>query len=451
MPTLLLKNAKAVITCDDQDRVLKQVNLLIKNGVIAYIGPEAKQADQTIDASHHLVYPGLVNAHHHLYQIFTRNLPEVQNMELFDWLKTLYGMWQNLDQEVMYDSAVTGLGELLKSGCTTAFDHHYVFPKKAETGLLEAEFDAAEQLGIRLHAARGSMSLSEKDGGLPPDSVVQDVTTILKDSERLIQQFHDPSQFSMRQIVLAPCSPFSVSGTLMRETADLARSYHVRLHTHLAETKDEETFVQTHFGMRPLAYMATLGWTGPDVWYAHGIHFNQEELAHLAKTQTGVAHCPISNMKLASGICQVAQMLKLGIPVGLGVDGSASNDASNLLEDLRVGFLLQRLKYSNQAPTGYQFLKMATRGSAKLLGRSDLGSLSVGKAGDLFMLDTRDLALVGTLQDPKALLGTVGFPGPVAYTIVNGKVVVKEGKLVNLDEAAFTTKANRLQQQFIGY
>ncbi|MFC6170036.1 8-oxoguanine deaminase [Loigolactobacillus jiayinensis] len=449
MTRLLIKNAQTIVTCNKHDEVLEHVNLLIENGVITYMGKKTPSADQQIDASHHIVYPGLINTHHHLYQTFTRNLPAVQNMELFDWLNALYKIWANLDQKVVYYSSITGLGELLKSGCTTAFDHHYVFPQGEETGLMEAQFQAASELGIRLHASRGSMSLSQKDGGLPPDSVVQNVDTILKDSERIVAKFHDPKPFSMRQVVLAPCSPFSVTSELMKETAKLARHLGVRLHTHLAETKDEEQFVLKNFGMRPLAYMESLGWTGNDVWYAHGIHFNHEELEFLAKTQTGVAHCPISNMKLSSGICQVAEMLKLGVPVGLGVDGSASNDASNLLEDLRVGFLLQRLNSSNQAPTGYDFLKMATNGSAKLLGRDDIGSLAVGKAGDLFMLDTRDLSLVGTLQDPKAVLGTVGFSGAVAYTVVNGQIVVKQGKLVNLDEEKFVADANQLQRQFI--
>lgn len=449
MATLLIKNAQTIVTCDQQDRVLTQANLLIKDGVIAYIGPQAQVADRTIDASHHIVYPGLINTHHHLYQTFTRNLPAVQNMELFDWLNALYKIWANLDQRIVYYSALTGLGELLKSGCTTAFDHHYVFPKGAESGLIEAQFQAATKLGIRLHASRGSMSLSQKDGGLPPDRVVQSVDTILADSERIVTKFHDPSRFSMHQVVLAPCSPFSVTSELMRETAKLARHLGVRLHTHLAETKDEEQYVLEHFGMRPLAYMDSLGWTGADVWYAHGIHFNHEELKYLAQTQTGVAHCPISNMKLASGICQVAEMLRLGVPVGLGVDGSASNDASNLLADLRVGFLMQRLNSSNQAPTGYDFLKLATTGSAKLLGRDDIGALAVGMAGDLFMIDTRNISLVGTLRDPKALLGTVGFASTVAYTVVNGQVVVADGQLVNLDEAKFVADANQLQQQFI--
>lgn len=449
MSKLLIKNAKTMVTCDDQDRVLENVNLLIENGVITYIGPDHQTADEEIDASHHLVYPGLVNTHHHLYQTFTRNLPDVQNMELFDWLVYLYELWKNLDDEVIYYSTMTGLGELLKTGCTTAFDHHYVFPQGSESGIMEAQFASADQLGMRLHAARGSMDLSKKDGGLLPDSVVQDIDTILKDSERLVKKFHDPAEFSMHQVVLAPCSPFSVTTDLMKETAKLARHLGVRLHTHLAETMDEEVYVKEHYNMRPLEFMETLGWTGSDVWYAHGIFFNDDELKFLAKTQTGVAHCPCSNMKLSSGICKVPRMLELGVPVGLGVDGSASNDGSNLLEDLRVSYLLHRLNSSTKAPTGYDILKMATRGSATLLGRKDIGSLEVGKAGDLFMIDTRNLALVGTLQDPKSLLGTVGWKNSVANTVVAGKVVVRDGQLVNVDEREMAEKANAVDFQFL--
>ena len=346
MPRLLIRNADAIVSCDSQDHVYENCSLLIENGVIAGIGPEPQEAEEVIDASGCIVYPGLVNTHHHLYQTFSRNLPAVQNLELFDWLKALYEIWKNLDREVIYHSALTGLGELLKSGCTTCFDHHYVFPQGRSEGLLEAQFAAAEELGIRFHASRGSMDLSVKDGGLPPDSVVQTVDEILRDCRAAVEAFHDPAPFSMRQVALAPCSPFSVSEELLRQSAVLARDLGVRLHTHLCETKDEERYVQERFGMRPLAYMESLGWTGPDVWYAHGIHFNDEELRRLAEAGTGVAHCPISNMKLSSGVCRVPELLALGAPVGLAVDGSASNDGSSLLEELRVGYLLHRLHAS---------------------------------------------------------------------------------------------------------
>ena len=441
MSTLLIKNISQLVTCDDNDRVLNNVDVLCKDGFIEQIGAGLDAAaDRIIDGSHMLCYPGLVNTHHHLYQVFSRNLAKVQNMELFDWLKTLYEIWKNLDSEVIRLSSLTGMGELMKHGCTTCFDHHYVFPQGAGD-LLEAQFAAAEELGIRMHASRGSMDLSRKDGGLPPDSVVQTVDEILADSRRCIETYHDPSFGSMRQVALAPCSPFSVSADLLRQSALLARQYGVRLHTHVAETKDEENYTLTRCGVRPLEYMASLGWTGSDVWYAHGIHFNDEELRELARTGTGVAHCPISNMKLSSGVARIPEMLCLGVPVGLAVDGSASNDGSSLLEELRVCYLLHRLTASAQAPSGYDVLKMATRGSARLLGRDDIGQLSVGKCADLFLVDSRRLELVGGLYDPKSVLGTVGLRGPVDYSVVNGRVTVREGRLVTVDEPILAEKA----------
>lgn len=446
---LFIKNIKNLVTCDDSDNVYKDTNMYIENGVIKYIGDKIFDADEIIDAKDMNVYPGLINTHHHLYQTFTRNLPQVQNMELFDWLTTLYEIWKNIDGEIINYSSIVGMGELMKNGCTTCFDHHYVFPNNTTGDLIDIQFKAAKELGIRMHASRGSMSLSKKDGGLPPDSVVQTTDEILKDSERLIKKYHDDSFNSMRQIALAPCSPFSVTGELMKESAILARKYNVRLHTHLAETKDEESFTLEKFNMRPLEYMESLGWIGNDVWFAHGIHFNEEELKLLAKTQTGIAHCPISNMKLSSGIAKIPEMLELGIPVGLAVDGSASNDGSNLLEELRVAYLLHRLNSSRKAPTGYDILKIATNGSAKILGRDDIGMLKVGKCADLFMIDTNRLELVGAQFDPKSVLGTIGLKSPVDYTIVNGKIVVKNGKLVNIDEEKITKDANQSVEKLL--
>lgn len=434
MSNLLIKNASAIITCDEKDSVLENANLLIQDGVITYIGTEAQTADETIDATGCLVYPGLINTHHHLYQTFSRNLPQVQNMELFDWLTTLYEMWKNLDKDIIYHSSITGMGELLKTGCTTCFDHHYVFPDGNSESLLDAQFSAARDLGIRMYASRGSMDLSKKDGGLPPDSVVQNVEEIMKDSRNAVEKYHNPAPYSMEMVALAPCSPFSASEELYRQSAILARTLGVRLHTHLCETIDEENYVLEKYGKRPLAYMESMDWIGNDVWYAHGIHFNDKELNILAQTGTGVAHCPISNMKLSSGICRIPDMLKLGVSVGLAVDGSASNDGSNLLEELRVAFLLHRLNSSKLAPSGYDVLKIATNGSAKVLGRDDIGSLAVGKAGDLFLLRRDRLDLVGADLDVKSMLGTVGFKGAVDYTVVNGKVVVKDGRLVGIDE-----------------
>ena len=449
MKTILLRNISRLVTCNDADAVLQNVDLYAENGVIRAIGRNLPQtADEVIDAGDMLCYPGLVNTHHHLYQQFSRNLPKVQNMELFDWLKTLYEVWKNLDENVIRLSSLTGMGELMKHGCTTCFDHHYVFP--AGSGdLIGAQFAAADMLGMRMHASRGSMDLSVKDGGLPPDSVVQTVDEIMADSMRLIETYHDASFGSMHQLALAPCSPFSVSAELLRQSAILARQYHVRLHTHLCETKDEENYMLQREGMRPLAFMQTLGWTGPDVWYAHGIHFNDAELKLLAKTGTGVCHCPISNMKLASGVARVPEMLRLGVPVGLGVDGSASNDGSSLMEELRTAYLLHRLTSSAEAPSGYDILKMATRGSARLLGRDDIGQLAVGKCCDLFLINSRRLELVGACYDPASVLATVGVRGPVDYTVVHGRVTVRNGRLTGIDEETIAAQAREACDRYL--
>ena len=422
--TLLVKNVKHLVTCDGDDRLLDGVDVFIRDGVIAGIGQEAGTqesgtqesgtAEDVIDASNMVMYPGLINTHHHLYQTFSRNLPQVQNMELFPWLKTLYEIWKHVDEDVVCYSALTGMGELLKTGCTTCLDHHYVFPGSAGDGLLDAQFGAADALGIRFHATRGSMDLSVKDGGLPPDSVVQTVDQILKDSERAVKKFHDKSRYSMHQVALAPCSPFSVTGTLLKESAQLARELGVRLHTHLAETKDEERFTTERFGMRPLEYMESLGWMGEDVWFAHGIHFTEDELKRLA------------------------------------VDGSASNDGSNLLEEMRVAYLLHRLWWSRQAPSAYDILKIATRGSARVLGRDDLGQIAVGMAADFFLVDMNRMELTGAQFDPKSMLCTVGLKGSVDYTVVNGEIVVKEGRLVRVDEERTVEKANLAVKKYMG-
>ena len=411
MSAILIKNASAIVTMDNNESVISNGNILINGSRIEAVGDTPNityTPDEVLDATGCYIYPGLVNTHHHLYQTFTRNLPQVQNMELFDWLKTLYEIWRGLDNEAVYHSSLTGMGELIKYGCTTCMDHHYVFPKEGSDEFIDMQFSAAEALGIRFYATRGSMSLGRSSGGLPPDDLVQNMDTILYDCERLVKKYHNSEEFSMRQIGLAPCSPFSVTPELLKESAGLARRLGVRLHTHLAETRDEEGFCLSKYNKRPLAYMESNGWLGSDVWYAHGIYFNDEELKLLAKTKTGVAHCPASNMKLSSGVCQVPRMLELGVPLGLAVDGSASNDNSNLLAEIRAAYLLHRLSYSSNAPTGYDILKFATRGGAELLGRNDIGSLEPGKAADLFILDTNLLELVGTEFDPKNILATVG-------------------------------------------
>ncbi len=457
MAILLIKNIDAIVTCDAADSMPVGTDILCEDGIIKKIGTALEsdpavcnqKIDRTIDATGMIAYPGLVNAHHHLYQVFSRNLPEVQNLELFDWLVALYEVWKNLTEETERLASLTAMGELMKNGCTTVFDHHYVFP--AEGGdLLAAQWQAAQELGVRMHFSRGSMDRSKKDGGLPPDSVVQTVDEIMKDSVRLIEQYQDTSFGSMKRIALAPCSPFSVSEDLLRESAVLAREHNVRLHTHLCETKDEENYTLEKVGLRPLAYMEKLGWVGSDVWYAHGIHFNTDELKLLAETGTGVCHCPISNMKLSSGIARIPEMLEMGIPVGLGVDGSASNDGSNLLEEVRVAYLLHRLNSSKKAPSGYDVLKMATMGSAKLLGRDkEIGSLEEGKCADLFLVKANRLELVGALFDPKSVLGTVGLKGAVDYTIVNGEVTVEHGRLAKVDEEKLAFEANRQDRVYL--
>ncbi|MBE7007846.1 MAG: 8-oxoguanine deaminase [Ruminococcaceae bacterium] len=449
MSTLLIKNIQTLVSCDDNDTVYEDVDLYAVDGVIGEIGPGlSKAADRVLDASHMLCYPGLINTHHHLYQVFSRNLPEVQNMELFDWLKALYEIWKNLNADVVRHSSLVGMAELLKHGCTTCFDHHYVFPR-GSGDLIGAQFAAADELGMRFHASRGSMDLSKKDGGLPPDSVVQTVDEILKDSADAIERFHDPKPYAMHRVALAPCSPFSVSAELLRESAKLARQYGVRLHTHLCETKDEEDYMLAREGVRPLAYMEKLGWLGGDVWFAHGIHFNDAELKLLADTGTGVAHCPISNMKLASGVARVPDMLRLGVPVGLAVDGSASNDGSSLMEELRVAYLLHRLHASKNAPSGYDVLKLATRGSARLLGRDDIGQLAPDKCCDLFLVDARRLELTGALYDPKSVLATVGLRGAVDCTVVNGRVAVEHGRLATADEGRLAEEANKVCRAYL--
>ena len=449
MSTLLLRGIAAAVTCDGEDRLLENTDILCADGFIRAMGPGLEaQADEVLDCTGMLCYPGLVNTHHHLYQCFSRNLPQVQSLELFDWLRALYEIWKNLDEESVRFSSLTAMGEMMKHGCTTCFDHHYVFPAGAGD-LTGVQFAAAAELGMRMVCSRGSMDLSRKDGGLPPDSVVQTIDEIMADSVRAIETYHDASPGSMRQVVLAPCSPFSVTADLLRESAKLARQYGVRLHTHLCETKDEERYTLGRVGMRPLAYMETLGWLGSDVWYAHGIHFNDAELRLLADTGTGVAHCPASNMKLSSGVCRVPDMLELGVPLGLALDGSASNDGNSLLEELRTAYLLHRLTSSGRAPSGYDLLQMATAGSARLLGRTDIGALEVGKCADLFLIDSRRLELVGAALDPKNVLATVGVRGAVDYTVVHGRVTVRQGRLAAVDEAALAERANQVCRRYL--
>jgi len=399
------------------------VDLIIDcdKGVIADIGESLPRGDaEVIDCSTKLVIPGLVNTHHHMYQTLQRNIPVVQNVELFDWLKKLYPIWSHLDAETVITSTLLACAELLKTGCTTTTDHHYVFPRSVSENLIALQASSAKKIGIRFAPTRGSMSRGEEDGGLPPQSLVQDEDTILAQSEALIAKLHDESPLSMCRLALAPCSPFSVSAELMQKTADLARAHGVRLHTHLAETLDEEHYCQEQHGCRPLALMESWGWLGSDVWYAHGIHFNDEELDLLARTQTGVAHCPTSNMRLGSGIARIPEMIDAGIGLGLGVDGSASNDSSDMLGELRNCLLLQRVQKGADAINAEQVLELGTRGGAQLLGWSEIGTLERGKGADLAIFEMARLDYAGALSDPLAAIIFSGSSHLVDTTIVNG-------------------------------
>ncbi|NIA24770.1 MAG: 8-oxoguanine deaminase, partial [Gammaproteobacteria bacterium] len=383
MGTLLVKHAAVLVTMDPDRREISDGGLFARDGWIEQVGPTAElpdRADEVLDVSGHVVLPGLVNTHHHLYQTLTRALPGTQDAELFPWLQTLYPVWARITPADIRLSAKVGLTELALSGCTTTSDHLYLFPNGSR---LDDTIDAAREVGIRFHAARGSMSLGESDGGLPPDSLVEDENAILEDTQRVIESYHDPTPGSMLRIVVAPCSPFSVTTDAMREAAALARSYGVSLHTHLAETADEEEFCIAQFGVPPVAYAERLGWVGPDVWFAHGVHVGDAGIRLMAETDTGVAHCPASNMRLGSGIAPVMSYLSAGIRVGLGVDGSASNDGSDLLGEVRLAMLLARVLHGDEPLMGVRTaLEIATLGGAAVLGRDDIGSLATGKAAD---------------------------------------------------------------------
>ncbi|NPA06062.1 MAG: 8-oxoguanine deaminase [Chloroflexi bacterium] len=459
MTTLLVRHADVLVTMDDDRREIPDGGLFIRDGFIEAVGPTDQlptHADEVLDLRGYVVLPGLINTHHHFYQTLTRAVPGAQNANLFHWLKTLYPIWARMRPEHIRISTQLALAELALSGTTTAFDHLYLFPNGSR---LDDEIEAAAEVGLRLHASRGSMSLGESQGGLPPDSVVEDEAFILKDSQRLIEQYHDPKPGSMLQIVLAPCSPFSVTGDLMRESARLARAYGVRLHTHLAETEDEEAFCLEKFGMRPVEYMESLEWIGPDVWFAHSIYVNADEIALYARTGTGVAHCPSSNMRLGSGIMPLYEMLTAGVKVGLGVDGSASNDSSHMLAEVRQAMLLARVRSGllgfsrsgSDAPpllSARQALELATRGGAAVLGRSDLGSLEVGKAGDFFAVRLERLEYAGALHDPVAAL-VLASPVRADYTVVGGRVIVREGHLTTLDLPRLIAQHNRLARELL--
>jgi 8-oxoguanine deaminase len=440
---------RLLLTMNDAGQTIPNGALFVRDRVIEWLGDAGqipqmyRAADRIIDASDKVVLPGLVNTHHHLYQTLTRAL--APNAGLFTWLKTLYPIWARLDGEAIYVSALVGMAELILSGCTTASDHLYLFPNGAK---LDDEIRAAGEIGLRFHASRGSMSLGESQGGLPPDEVVEEEGAILKDCVRVIEQFQDPQPQAMVRIVVAPCSPFSVTPDLMRESAELARHYQVSLHTHLAETRDEEAFCLDRFGYRPAEYAAELNWVGEDVWWAHAVHVDRAEIALMSRTGTGMAHCPCSNMRLGSGIAPIRQMLAAQVRVGLGVDGSASNDGSHLLNEARQALLLQRVSGEAPALTGEEALWLATRGGASVLGRDDIGQLAVGKAADFIAFDLNNLAYAGAGHDPQAAL-LFCAPQQVDLSVINGQIVVEDGELRTLDLGPLIEKHNRISRKLV--
>ncbi len=445
MATLLIKNADVVLTMDAGRPRLAGGSLFVRDSWIEQIGPAEAlpaHADEVIDARGLAILPGLVNTHHHFCQTLTRAVPGAQNQKLFDWLVRLYPLWGELTDEAIATSSLTAMAELILSGCTTSSDHLYLYPNDAT---LDAQVRAAREIGIRFHVTRGSMSLGRSKGGLPPDSIVEAEDAILKDCQRVIETYHDPQPGAMLRVALAPCAPFTVTPDLMREAARLARSYAgVMLHTHVAETLDEEAFCLQQFGKRPVAYMADLGWVGPDVWWAHAIYLNAEEIALLAATGTGVAHCPSSNMRLGSGIAPIRAMLRAGVKVGIGVDGSASNDSSHMLTEARMALLLQRVQHGADALTVEEGLQMATTGGAAVLGRDEIGALAPGKAADFIGIDLHTLSLAGAaVHDPLAalLLCTVER---VDLSVINGRVVVRDGLLQTIDLERLIARHNEI-------
>jgi len=456
MPTLLVRHANVLVTMDGARREIAGGGLFARDGWIEQVGPSdhlPTSADEVLDLEGHLVLPGLVNTHHHLYQTLTRAVPAAQNADLFHWLRALYPIWARLTPDDIRLSTQIGLAELALSGCTTASDHLYLFPNGSR---LDDEIDAAGAIGIRLHAGRGSMSLGESRGGLPPDSVVEPEQSILADSRRVIEAYHQAQPGAMIRIVVAPCSPFSVTPELMRESAALARAYHVRLHTHLAETLDEERFCLESFGRRPLAHAESLDWHGDDTWFAHAVHMSPDEVVRMANDHTGVAHCPSSNMRLASGIAPVRRFQRQGVPVGLGVDGSASNDTSHMLAETRQALLLSRvggaarpdIDQETSLLTARTALELATRGGAAVLGREDIGSLEPGKCADFIGIRLDRLGYAGALHDPVAA-AVLCAPATVDLGVVHGRKVVDQGQLVGVDLPPLIERHNRAAARLV--
>lgn len=444
MPEILLKNADHILTMDDQRRELRGADILLRDGVIAAIGENLTSRGETLSAKGCVLTPGLVNTHHHLYQTLTRAVPSGQDALLFGWLQTLYPIWSRFTPEAFFISAQVGLAELALSGCTLTSDHLYLYPNGAR---LEDTIHAAQEIGLRFHPTRGAMSIGESDGGLPPDSLVEREADILDDCIRVVDAFHNPAEGAMVRVGIAPCSPFSVSRELMRDAALLARDKGVMLHTHLAENDEDIRYSLTNFGMRPGQYAEELGWTGPDVWHAHCVKLDSAEIGLFARSRTGVAHCPCSNCRLGSGIAPLRQMRDSGVPVGLGVDGSASNDMGNLMLEARQAMLLQRVAIGADAMSAREALEIATRGGADVLGRPDCGRLAVGKRADIALWDITGIDSAGS-WDPAALV--LAGPTRVRHLFVEGRQVVREGQIATLDMPRVIERQNAIARSLAG-
>ncbi|MGF1523550.1 MAG: 8-oxoguanine deaminase [Leptolyngbyaceae cyanobacterium] len=451
MATLLVKNIHTLATFDDDRSEIRHGALLVRDNVIEQVGTTAElpdTADEVLDLNdRHVVMPGLVNTHHHFFQTLTRAYPPAQDKELFHWLQNLYPVWSNLTAELFYTSVQMASAELILSGCTTASDHHYFYPNDCT---LDDEIRAVQTLGLRFHASRGSMTIGESKGGLPPDHLVEEEDFVLKDSQRLIEQYHDSDRYAMLRITLAPCSPFTVTQDLMRESAAMARAYpQVRLHTHLAENVKDVEYSLEKFGQIPGEYAESLGWLGEDVWHAHCVKLTDASIAKFGKTGTGVAHCPCSNMRLASGIAPIRKMLAQQVPVGLGVDGSASNDSGHLLQEARMAMLAARVRDEDpEALTAIEALAIATRGGARVLGREDIGSLAPGMAADFIAINLDRPSFAGALHDPIAALLFCSLD-KVDYSFINGRCVVREGSLTTLDLNQLVTRHNHAAHRLV--
>ncbi len=451
MPTLLVKNIHTLVTMDAQRREIRDAAIFVRDRVIEQVGPTAtlpQTADEVLDLKgRHVVLPGMVNTHHHFYQTLTRAIPAAQNCDLFGWLKTLYPIWSRLTAEGVYVSAQMAAAELMLSGCTTSSDHLYLFPNDCK---LDDEIRALGDIGMRFHACRGSMSVGESAGGLPPDKLVEKEADILKDSQRLISQYHDASRHAMLRIALAPCSPFSVSTDLMRESAALARSHKcVRLHTHLAENVSDVTYSREKFGQTPGEYAESVGWVGNDVWHAHCVQLDDAAIANFGRTGTGVAHCPCSNMRLASGIAPIRKMLNAGVPVGLGVDGAASNDATNLFQEARAAALLARVGAQDASiMSARDALELGTLGGAKVLGRDDIGAIAPGMSADFIAVNLDRPSLAGAQHDVVAAL-VLCHVDTVDYSFINGRKVVDQSRLTTVDLPKLVEHTNRLSRQLV--